>query len=53
MDNDEFNEKTYKKGSLGLKNIVSRLNSVNGSINFAANHNATYTITVAVPHTDN
>lgn len=53
MDNDEFNEKTYKKGSLGLKNIVSRLNSVNGSINFALNTKATYTITVTIPYTVN
>jgi signal transduction histidine kinase len=48
MDNDEFNENTYKKGSLGLKNIVSRLSSVNGSINFAHN-NSNYAITVTIP----
>lgn len=50
MTNEVFEERTYKKGAIGLKNIVNRLNSIKGAIDFskAANN---YLITLQIPYT--
>ena len=43
LSDDTFNEHVYKKNAIGLKNIVTRLKSVNGSISFDNNKNMAIT----------
>lgn len=44
-----FEELVYKKGAIGLKNIVSRLKSINARINFEQVSVSLFTITVQAP----
>lgn len=46
----EFEENVYKKGSLGLKNIVNRLANINAKIVFSLNQTTEYSIVITVPH---
>jgi two-component system NarL family sensor kinase len=50
LTNDRFNEQIYKKGAIGLKNIVNRLNSVNATIDFVVNANNKYLVTITIPN---
>jgi two-component system, NarL family, sensor kinase len=43
-----FEEQVYKKGAIGLKNIVNRMQSVNGSIGFSQNEKD-YSILINIP----
>ncbi|HEY9179040.1 MAG TPA: histidine kinase [Flavipsychrobacter sp.] len=48
LTESDFNEQLYKKNAIGLKNIITRLKSVGGSISFE--HEAGfYTTTIAIP----
>lgn len=49
LTNEVFEEFVYKKGAIGLKNIVNRLNSVKGAINFAQTPKGTFSIIITVP----
>lgn len=50
LTNERFNEQIYKKGAIGLKNIVNRLNSVNATIDFTLNANNKYLVTITIPN---
>jgi two-component system NarL family sensor kinase len=50
LTNEKFNEQIYKKGAIGLKNIVNRLNSVNAKIDFALNDNKKYLVNITIPN---
>jgi len=48
ISNQEFEERIYTKGTTGLKNIVNRIKSVEGTIDFGYANNS-YQVTIAVP----
>lgn len=50
MTNDMFEELTYKKGAIGLKNIVNRLKSIDGQIDFSLDADSTYKVRIVLPY---
>jgi len=49
ITNELYRELIYKKGSTGLKNIVNRLKSVNGKIDFHITDNQLYRTELSIP----
>lgn len=49
LSNEMYQELIYKKGAIGLKNIVNRLKSINASIDFAELENSTFRICILTP----
>ncbi|MBZ0100332.1 MAG: hypothetical protein K8F30_14725 [Taibaiella sp.] len=48
LTEEDFNEQLYKKDAIGLKNIVTRLKSVDGKISFE-NNSELYTTKITIP----
>lgn len=49
ITNSDAEELVFKQDAVGLKNIVNRIKTVNGSIDFAGPANGLYTVTIEVP----
>lgn len=49
LTDETFNQLLYKKGSIGLKNIVNRVTSINADITFAQNAGGEYSVNCLVP----
>lgn len=49
LTEQSFQELTYKKGAIGLKNIVNRIQSIHASIHFARLEEKMYRVVVLVP----
>jgi signal transduction histidine kinase len=50
LTNEKFNEHIYKKGAIGLKNIVNRLNSVNATIDFSVTTSNKFLVSITIPN---
>jgi signal transduction histidine kinase len=49
LTQESYEEQIYKKGSTGLKNIVNRLKSINGAIQFYTNDEVWYKTLLIIP----
>lgn len=52
MTHELYQEQIYKKGSTGLKNIVNRLKSINGSISYYVGDEGLYKTELKIPFTN-
>jgi len=52
LTNDTFNQLIYKKGAIGLKNIVNRIEAINALITFRQVHENRFETIISVPLTD-
>ena len=49
LTNELYQELIYKKGAIGLKNIVNRLKSINATIDFSQTQKAQFSICISTP----
>ena len=49
LTNEQYQELIYKKGAIGLKNIVNRVQSIGADINFAHTDDHIYEIAISIP----